>query len=93
MKIYINIYKLSFLACLKFQCLPVIINNKTTCECANRRVSCDANLRQNTSDKNNYTRYHCEQQFIFKQGRELSFFKGNNGKINFVIYHYIDLVF
>jgi hypothetical protein len=38
------------LGCLKYQCLSIVKNNKTTCQCANRRVPCDKNLNINTKD-------------------------------------------
>jgi hypothetical protein len=61
---------------LKFQCLSIIINNKTICECANRRVPCHANFQENTTNND------CEQESIIQQKRELKLLKTNNGKIN-----------
>jgi hypothetical protein len=74
-----------FLACLKFQCLPIIINNKTVCECANRRVPCYANIQENTTNDN------CEQESLIQQKRELSLSKGNDGKINLIIYFFFSV--
>ena len=85
MVIYVN-YFLVFLACLKFQCLPVIINNKTTCECANRSILCNADLHQNSSDNNNNTRIDCEEESVSKQEQELSFLKATDGKINLIVF-------
>jgi len=73
-----------FLACLKFQCLPIIINNKTTCECANRFIPCNANFQENINI-NNKTSHDCEQELIIQEERELSLLKGNDGKVNSVI--------
>ncbi len=63
-----------FLACSKFQCLPIIINNKTVCECANRRVPCYANFQENPANNN------CEQESVIQEKRELILSKGNDGK-------------
>ena len=43
-------YFFSILACWKFQCLSVVKDNKTTCECASRSVPCDKNLYFDTKD-------------------------------------------
>jgi len=64
--------------------LPIIINNKTICECANRLIPCNANLQENINNDNK-TRYHCEDESIIQQKRELSLLKANDGKVNFHI--------
>lgn len=46
-----------FVACLKFQCLSIVKDNKTTCECANRSVPCDKNLYFHMKD-------NCENRSI-----------------------------
>lgn len=53
-----------FLACLKFQCLPILINNQTTCECANRRVPCHAN----------HTSNECDDESLIQEKRQLTSF-------------------
>jgi hypothetical protein len=65
---------------LKFQCLPININNKTTCECANRRIPCHANDQENQTDEN------CENQFLTQQKRELILLKAVDGKVNSIIF-------
>jgi hypothetical protein len=62
-----------FLACLKFQCLMVIKNNKTTCECANRRAPCDKNLHIDTKD-------NCENQSTDQIKHSSTFLKTSDGK-------------
>lgn len=49
-----------FSACLKFQCLSIIKNNKTTCECANRHIPCDKNLQFDLKD-------NCENQTVLQK--------------------------
>ncbi|CAF0805674.1 unnamed protein product [Rotaria sp. Silwood1] len=71
-------------ACLKFQCLLIKINNKTSCECANRRLPCNANLLQNTYNDNK-TDHYCVQQSPTEQEQELSLLKTNDGKLNSII--------
>ncbi|CAF0827865.1 unnamed protein product [Rotaria sordida] len=72
-------------ACLKFQCLLVNINNKTSCECANRRVPCNTNYLQNTNNDNK-TNHYCKQQSLSQQEQELSLLKTNDGKLNSIIF-------
>ncbi|CAF5186809.1 unnamed protein product, partial [Rotaria magnacalcarata] len=55
-------------ACLKFQCLSTIKNNKTICECINRRVPCNENLYQNTKNT-------CENQADLHKEHESRFLK------------------
>lgn len=64
---------------MKYQCLLVIRNNKTVCDCANRRVPCDENLHDNK------TRQYCEQESISHQQREITLLKANDGKLNSII--------
>ncbi|CAF2398440.1 unnamed protein product [Rotaria sp. Silwood2] len=71
-------------ACLKYQCLLVNINNKTSCECANRRIPCNANFLQDTNNDNK-TSHYCEQQSRSKQEQELSLLKTNDGKLDSII--------
>jgi len=63
----------SILACSKFQCLSVIKNNKTICECANRRVPCDKNLDFGTKD-------NCENPTGLLTERSPTFLKSSDGK-------------
>ena len=66
------------LACLKFQCLSININNQTTCECANRRVPCDI-----TPDEENMILSRtCELESPSHQKRELSWSTTYDGKDN-----------
>jgi hypothetical protein len=64
---------LFFLACFKYECLLVNRNNKTICECANRRIPCKK------------TRQYCEQQSVSQQDRQISLLKANDGKLNSII--------
>lgn len=67
-----------FLGCLKFRCLPILINNRTTCECANRRVPCDENSQDNHQSKKN----DCDDESIIQQKRQLTSLKSTAGKMN-----------
>jgi hypothetical protein len=70
-----------FLACLKFQCLSIIKNNKTICECANRRVPCDKNLNFNIKD-------NCENQSAYPS----AYLKISDGMSTF-IYIFLMIIF
>ncbi|UJR36808.1 hypothetical protein I4U23_029522 [Adineta vaga] len=62
-------------ACLKFRCLSININNKTICECSNRRIPCEINTdEQNLNDDSKMTYHTCEQESVSYQKRELSWF-------------------
>ncbi|CAF3587838.1 unnamed protein product [Adineta steineri] len=64
-------------ACLKFQCLSIMINNTTTCECSNRRVPCKNEFSQNIVNDNK-TYHDCMQESISQQKRELSSLKAHD---------------
>ncbi|CAF1267694.1 unnamed protein product [Rotaria sordida] len=58
-------------ACLKFQCLSIIKNNKTICECLDRRIPCDENLYSIIND-------NCKHQIDLQQEHKSSFLKTLN---------------
>ncbi|CAF3477086.1 unnamed protein product [Rotaria sp. Silwood1] len=60
-------------ACLKFQCLSIIKNNKTICECINRNVPCDENFEYNIQD-------NCNNQTDLEQEHDSSSLKTTNTK-------------
>ncbi len=66
-----------FLACMKFQCLSIIKNNKTICECANRRVPCDKNLYMDTKD-------NCENRTTLEKEQPSTFLKTADRTYQFI---------
>lgn len=62
-----------FLACWKYQCLSIVKDNKTTCECANRSVPCDKNLYFRMQD-------NCENRSILREKISPTFLKTSDGR-------------
>ena len=74
---------LSFIACVKLQCLLIEKQNRTICECAHRRVPCDNELDWNAKN-------HCDNRPTMDKDHEISFLKTTDGKTLFSI-HVSDL--
>jgi hypothetical protein len=62
---------------MKFQCLSIIKNNKTICECANRRVPCDKNLYMDTKD-------NCENRTTLEKEQSSTFLKTADRTYQFI---------